>query len=62
MIKKLALMLWLLAFSASVCFGNEIRASDVAYAFIVLILQATIAYVIWGIIWKIFKRKKDGND
>lgn len=62
MIKKLALLLGFLSGFASICFGNEIQASDVAYAFIVLILQATIAYVIWGVICKIFKRKKDGND
>lgn len=62
MIKKLALLLGFLSGFASICFGNEIRASDVAYAFIVTVLQLTIAYVIWEVIWKIFKRKKDSND
>ena len=42
MIKKLALILGLLLGFASVCFGNEIRASDFATAF----LQTTI---MWGI-------------
>ena len=62
MIKKLALLLGLLLGFVSVCFGNEIRASDVAYGFIIAISQITIGYVIWGVIWKIFKKKKDSND
>lgn len=59
--KKLVLILWLLGLLTSVCFGNEWRASDVANGSIVFILQATIAYIVFGVIWKILK-KKDSND
>lgn len=40
--KRLTLFLGLLVFSASVCFGNEIRASDFTIAF----LQTAIMYVV----------------
>ena len=51
MIKKLALILGFLSGFASVCFGNEIRASDVANALLQMAITGGIVFAIMYI-WK----------
>lgn len=41
--------------------GDGLRTSDFVYGSIVVILQATIAYVTFVVILKIFKKKKDSS-
>lgn len=52
MTKKLALLLGFLSGFASICFSNEIRASDFANAF----LQTTIMLVVVVVIMLIWNR------
>lgn len=51
MTKKLALLLGFLSGFASICFGNEIQASDVANALLQMAIMGGIAFAIMYI-WR----------